>query len=286
LDNKKNKTSGAVPPADPHLAGTADAFGIVYRPYGKKKQEYDVPSGPAFEDEAEFERDLLSSEVLKPAAAQTEDDDEFDFEISQSKTFLVSSQLPAAASSALGGLRLTTLGGGDESFHLDGESSGEEDEDEREVPDDSLASVEGAVVAEGPPAAEIAPLSTRDAARLALAEITGIYSSGLGDHEVTILNSSGSSSEMTTKELSLLAKLGVKNSAIEEIDEEELEKEEEREVQEERQLLSQQEAQQTELESQWAAVDSTVRNMSLAPSGDEESSYQVMTYKEALAVFR
>jgi hypothetical protein len=292
MDNTKTKPSGAVPPADPHLTGAADAFGIVYRPYGKKKQEYSVPTGPAFEDEAEFERDLMSSEVLKPVAAQTtDDDDEFDFEVPQAKTFHASSPTSSQSpppSSALASLKLTTLGGGDGSeYHLDGESSGEEDEEEEPPVDDAATAA-----AEEPPAPEVIPLSTREAARLALAEITGIYSSGLGDHEVTILNSAQSSAgaaELTTKELSLLAKLGVKNSAIEEVDEDELERAEEREVQEERQLVHRQEAQQAELESQWAAVDSTVLTIGLGSSvgeSAEESNYPIMSYKEALAVFR
>ena len=32
-------------------------FGIAYKPFIKKKEEYSMPKGAAFEDEAEFEKD-------------------------------------------------------------------------------------------------------------------------------------------------------------------------------------------------------------------------------------
>jgi len=41
-----------------------DVFGIAYKPYGKKKKDYDTPQGPSFEDEHEFERELQSSSFL------------------------------------------------------------------------------------------------------------------------------------------------------------------------------------------------------------------------------
>jgi hypothetical protein len=281
------------------LAAAPDAFGIVYRPYGKQKKDYNVPTGPAFEDEAEFERDLLSSNILKPStAAQGEegaDDDEFDFEVSQSKTFVLPPSLQQSASSELSGLKLTTLGGkGGPDIDLDGENS-DDDESLSEAQEEEKApeQPEGSPGEDFPPPPPVeAPLSTRDAARLALAEITGIYSSGLGDHEVTILNSSQQGAEMSTKELSLMAKLGIKDSAIEEIDEEELEMSEEREVEQEKQHLLQQEQQKYELESQWDAVESNhiASPSSLGLMGDEESlkesNYQTLSYKEALSLFR
>ena len=118
----------------------ADVCGIVYRPYGKKKKDYDMPSGPAFEDEAEFEKDLLKSDLMKKPTTSTEqndEDDEFDFDISTTKTF---SLPPSAAPLAprLDNLKLTTLGGKDESEnrqfnsedgddYTDSNASGDED---------------------------------------------------------------------------------------------------------------------------------------------------------------
>jgi hypothetical protein len=250
----------------------------------------------------------LSSNVLKPSAPQgqagEEEDDEFDFEVSQSKTFVLPPSLQTFSSSELSGLKLTTLGGkGGPDVDLDGEnseddSSSETQQHEEQDQQETMGTEQSAE--ESPPvAAAEAPLSTRDAARLALAEITGIYSSGLGDHEVTILNSSSQQSgagagEMSSKELSLMAKLGIKDSAIEEVDEEELERTEEREVQLEQEHLYQQEQQKNELESQWAAVESnhvtSPFSLEMELEGDEESrkeiNYEIVTYKEALALFR
>ena len=71
----------------PVPTATTDVFGIVYKPLRKKKEDYQLPSGPAFEDEAEFEREL--SQPVKAqelvSASETEDD-EFDFDDSTAVT--------------------------------------------------------------------------------------------------------------------------------------------------------------------------------------------------------
>lgn len=259
----------------------------MYRPYGKQKKDYNVPSGPAFEDEAEFERDLLSSNILNPAKGEGEEnDDEFDFEVSQSRTFAL--PLSLQPSSDLSGLKLTTLGGKDgPEINLDGESSDDESSSETQEEDKALEQLQESPGETSTPSVE-APMSTRDAARLALAEITGIYSSGLGDHEATILNSNQQDTVLSTKELTLLAKLGIKDSAIEEVDEEELERTEVLEVQQEEEKLLQQEQQKNELESQWDAVESNHSTVSpLILEGDEESTnYQTVGYQEALSLLR
>ena len=52
-------------------------FGIAYKPFIKKKEEYSMPKGAAFEDEAEFEKDMIISRVAK----KVEEDDEFDIDV-------------------------------------------------------------------------------------------------------------------------------------------------------------------------------------------------------------
>lgn len=226
----------------------------------------------------------MSSNVLKPnTQVQNDDDDEFDFEVSHSKTFAEANYQPSPAL-GINNLKLTTLGGKQgPDIELDGENSDEDTSPE--VQEEEASEVSEPAVE---PSKSAAPLSTRDAAKLALAEITEIYSSGVGDHEVTILNSNKQSADMTTKELSLLAKLGIKDSAIEEIDEEELERAEEREIEEERELHVQQELQQNELESQWAAIESIqqVQVNSGETLDSADSSYQILSYREVLAIFR
>ena len=70
-------------PVVPVPTATTDVFGIVYKPIRKKKQDYQLPSGPAFEDEAEFERELSQvgkAQGLAPVSVVETEDDEFDFD--------------------------------------------------------------------------------------------------------------------------------------------------------------------------------------------------------------
>ncbi|GMI08298.1 hypothetical protein TrVE_jg10475 [Triparma verrucosa] len=67
---------------NPSDAGKTDEFGITYKPM---KRDYELPSGPAFADEAEFERDLDEKQFSKcmgedDTGAGSDDDDEFDFD--------------------------------------------------------------------------------------------------------------------------------------------------------------------------------------------------------------
>lgn len=59
-----------------------DLFGIPYKPYKKKSEEPNIPKGPAFKDEAEFEKDLKSNNIVIVSQSLKEkaidEDDEFD----------------------------------------------------------------------------------------------------------------------------------------------------------------------------------------------------------------
>ena len=65
--NKNYKTS-TVPilnnKTDSSISDDGDIFGIAYKPYRKKKKDYNTSTGPTFEDEKEFEKDLTNSEFI------------------------------------------------------------------------------------------------------------------------------------------------------------------------------------------------------------------------------
>lgn len=77
-------TTGPPPRADnTATVGPDDTFGITYRPIrvGQPQSQAGatLPSGPAFEDEAEFEEDLLGSDLFANKRAKEEEEEEDDF---------------------------------------------------------------------------------------------------------------------------------------------------------------------------------------------------------------
>jgi hypothetical protein len=61
-ENSSSATTAA--PTTSSNSESNDVFGIAYKPYLKKKEEYSMPKGVAFEDEAEFERELGTTHLL------------------------------------------------------------------------------------------------------------------------------------------------------------------------------------------------------------------------------
>jgi hypothetical protein len=81
-------------------ASKPDVFGISYKPYKKKSEEYNMPSGPAFADEAEFEKELSESFTAKASLAAAPLEDEFDFDGSSSSPSHTTSSSAAEAATA------------------------------------------------------------------------------------------------------------------------------------------------------------------------------------------
>lgn len=201
-----------------------------------------MPSGPAFEDEAEFEKELLESSVLIADAHSSAADDEFDFD--GDGPALVRSVLANSA------IAITAI---EENISKHGTVDATEVEMssglDRSGRDDTAESTKGK--------------SVLDAAREALAEITGIYSSGLGDHEITLMTSKTDESASTQSSITGAGTGtgggggggGVVGGTIEEVDEDELERLEEEEDRRQKEAVSSEQRRERELHMQWEAVE-------------------------------
>jgi hypothetical protein len=255
-----------------------DLFGITYRPYGKQKKEYDMPAGPAFEDEAEFEKDLKTSDVLNTGNKPTREmeqgtgDDEFDFEQP---------------------VEIAVVRAGPISF------------DERDLPVVPVPSaVRPSVETSSAPSPSAGPLPEADsvpivigggrgglgkgeairaAAREAFKDITEVYSSGLGDHDMTIKNTQTHSTDDQTLKSAMGVNDRGNSGTIEEVDEEKMEREEREQArakeEEELLVLNRLKA----LESQWSALD----NFSVVEAQlSVDQSSRIISYKDAEKFFR
>jgi hypothetical protein len=226
------------------MLDSKDAFGISYRPYRKPKPSYNMPSGPAFEDEAEFEKELMESSVLSGAGtgsgSAAAEDDEFDFEGDVPSLLITTAKATTAVVSTT-----ANVSGGNE----EGVSEAPGGDGVLGAEDVTLSETEGGSGAEsgGPDKSK----SVHDAAREALAEITGIYSSGLGDHEVTLLKDDEARAAFAAAPAGAV----VSGGTIEEGDEEEFERMEEEEDRRQEEALSIEQRKAKELQMQWDAVE-------------------------------
>lgn len=156
-----------------------DVFGIAYKPFKKKAPEYDAPRGPAFEDEAEFERELKSSVILgagsRRAESEADQDDEFDIvEDDNSK---------AAIEIAIG--RMAVL------------AASEAQAPPPILDEDHLSSAN----AQTQTSTEVSvKFDVRKAAQEAFTEVSNIYGSGLGDIEVLVLQAEAENRTLTKEE--------------------------------------------------------------------------------------
>lgn len=195
-----------------------DTFGIRYKP--QKKKQYRTPSGPAFEDEAEFARELAASKQEAQKTSVACDDDEFDIDVEPSASS--SADIQAAISRA--------------AQRLEGDKETVLQEISKEIsalraetnPQDAATS--SSASAEEPEKHDI-----RTASAQALHEITSVYSSGLGDQEVRLLfpkETSGPTDRSPSVAHESAAQVGLVMT-IEEGDEDEEEEAERQEAQEE-----------------------------------------------------
>ena len=121
-------------------------FGITYKPFGKTKT-YETPSGPSFEDELEFERELASQRhTTNKQPTVPDDDDDFDFSPCKVDIKIIEPL----------------------------------DEPVTEITISEQVS-QAEVVQKSDP---VSSYDVMEASRLAMQSICEVYSNGLGDHEV------------------------------------------------------------------------------------------------------
>lgn len=283
----------------------ADVFGIAYKPHKKKDQEYEVPKGPAFDDEAEFERDFRSnSALLKPKDMNVDDDDEFD--IDDSATMEEPGAAVEAGNAIKESLRRAAEKAAlaaDEAAKLEQEMKAAAIEESRIIAadnshTDSITSANtgtdepGSVIASSNKK-ETGKFDVRQAAKESFGEISSIYGSGLGDIEVRLLDSDSDDEDTSTSQKrspvpssATLSRGGGLPETIAEEDEEEEEREELREREEVR--VHAMETQ--ELEAQWDAVVKLQEEGVEANEGRKATSAApkmvIMAYAEALSYLR
>lgn len=217
-----------------------DIFGIAYKPFLKKKDDYVTPRGAAFEDEVEFERELT---VQRPAQKK-EEDDEFDFddvprnrEDGKSNNSAVVQRKVDVAS------RLRTSAE-EEAIFMDALR-----EENKLLAKHSSPKIQEAH--EGT-VSDAVRSTTKSAAKQSLDEIVGIYSSGLGDQEVRLLDIDISQKNSADSKYNSTQAKAV--GTIDEGDEDEAEREEEEEELREEAALADEITLRGQLESEWDSI--------------------------------
>jgi hypothetical protein len=255
----------------------ADVFGIAYKPFLKKKEEYSMPKGVAFEDEAEFEKELSLPAKVK---VDTEDD-EFDFDDSSPQNaFPTSSEKNFAAQRALENAARIQREADEEVRFM----AALKDENRQQLQREEQLLKESApkVSAE----VETKP-SIRVAAKQSLDEIVGIYSSGLGDQEVRLLSIDVSKTS-SSNDHNMQVQKGA-STTIDEGDEEEAEREELERDQREESALADETLHKTQLEAEWESVAANTNTDSLSwrqSSNAADVEYVDITYEAALEYLR
>ena len=259
------------------ITDLADVFGIAYKPFLKKKEEYSMPKGVAFEDEAEFEKELSVPVKVK---VDTEDD-EFDFDDSSPQNeFPTSSEKNFAAQRALENAARKQREADEEVRFM----AALKDENRQQLQREEELLKENApkVLKE----VETKP-SIRVAAKQSLDEIVGIYSSGLGDQEVRMLNIDVSKTSVSNDHKIQIQKGAT--TTIDEGDEEEAEREELEKDQREESALADETLHKTQLEAEWESVAANANNDSLSwrqSSSAADVEYVDITYDAALEYLR
>jgi hypothetical protein len=235
-------------------------FGITYKPYGKQKKQYNQPSGPAFEDEAEFERELLQSRQGDKSSNNntTVDDDEFDLD--DESIIAAAENLKKFVASSI-----TAQNDGDLTDQHEVTPSNDTDKTTTPTVVDEDADKK---------------LDILNMAKNAFKEITEVYSSGLGDHEISVIQEKPADKTFANLQNGGLF-MGVAG-AMEEVDEDEIMRQEEEEnaatvaaVNAEKRVID-------ELESIWENV-----NANGSPSGKESTkSSQKMSYDKLLSYLK
>lgn len=261
-----------------------DVFGISYKPHRSKKRETSVPSGPSFEDEKEFERELRNSEFMKAALStqKDEDDDEFGFDDTVGKSIAIDN------SEVVRAIERAALRAKEEEVR-DAEELAQMKL--MEQVSDTAVDINPEVHLVETSVKEEPKINIHEAARAAMAEISHVYSSGLSTHEL-IYNASlqdGSNAKSGIMEdLEGAMKDSKAIDVIEEGDEElETMKEAEAELQakEEESLRIQQEK---ELEQEWMLLSEDSTDVPVLKAGDSAAvtTPSRINYRAAVAYFK
>lgn len=279
-------------------------FGIAYKPFTKKKEEYSMPKGAAFEDEAEFEKDMIISRVAK----KVEEDDEFDIDVNNdyipvnctpndkekdttndlAEIKLKATAIELAEKRAIDNANRAAREKEEEVLFMaaiktENRLKFEENEKSKQKPSGGKSFNEGEKIVDGDELnsalTNTSKPSIRIAAKQSLDEIVGIYSNGLGDQEVLMLDVNTEDC-YTPKGRNMILK-GV--TTIDEGDEEA----EEREELEEVSALAENVLQKIKLEAEWDSLtDIKVRDDSQISSSDSDDKFTEITYAVALDYLR
>ena len=276
-----------------------DIFGIAYKPFMKRGDGYSLPKGAAFEDEAEFEKEMYPSK----AAKDEDEDDEFDIDVAEDTANNRNSENNEGFDgNKVGGSNENNVAAVEKRAVERAARAAREAEEEAlfmaAVKDENRAQIEKQLEKQRGSAADVnikeeigvAKPSIRIAAKQALDEIVGIYSSGLGDQEVLMLDVDKERSPKSDGGGGGTQK-GV--STIDEGDEEEAEREE----LEEETALAENVQLTMKLEAEWAnlAVEGDAGGegrglKSLLPvseaSVEGDDCFTAVTYAEALEYLR
>lgn len=212
------KTPTLAPKTNEH-----DIFGIAYKPF-KKSTSTNKSSGITFEDEVDFEKEIsANSRCIKNLTKENEFtiDDEFDFSEAMTSDDELSLALERAALKALN----------------------EDSNMQTEVIPIAIEINLDLVETEK-------PLNLQDASKLAFQELVSVYSAGLGDIEVRLLDSSINGNRNNIAASTTLTHANVASEVIEEGDEEAELEEEIREMEMTEHLIHA----EYELQNEWSSL--------------------------------
>lgn len=251
---------------------SSDTFGIAYKPFMPKKNSYELPKGPAFEDEVEFERELQKSSIVAATTlsavntgtgthnTSNESDDEFDFEEVDVNAPRIPFKLPAF-----------------EDVYSDTEIV-LPDEDTNEITQNENQEPEMVVEEE----------NFRESSKKALAEIKDVYSNGLGDHEIVLLKAQEDKEQNVTLNSDTIMLNMTEGSVIEEIDEEEFERQEEEAEKLEKEKAANDVKHLESLQSQWdnIGIENDASEVGNNDAHGDDKEFKVVKYSEVEAFFR
>ena len=230
-----------------------------------------MPKLSAFEDEFAFEEELRSPAQIK----KTIEDDEFDFEESAGPKKSVEKLVPIHK--PVGNAEKIKKAAEEEAKFI----AVLKDENKMLLQKQSVV----------PPPSSAESSSAQDtkssitvSARQSLDEIVNIYSSGLGDQEVRLLDMKSGDESARRRSSFNQHNRGV--STIDEGDEDEAEKEEHEQEQREIIALDTEQNLREKLEAEWDTVDASNAGLTLNGHANTDSEFSEMSYAETLTYLR
>lgn len=234
-----------------------------------------MPKGAAFEDEAEFEKELIAHRPLQ----KKEEDDEFDFDVIPKNREIGKSCDFASIQKKIDKASRLRSSAEEEAIFMDALRE-----------ENKLLSKHDSLLKEATEGTEnnTVKLTTKSAAKQSLDEIVGIYSSGLGDQEVRLLDVDTSKQNVADLKYSSAQTKAV--GTIDEGDEDEAEREEEEEEQREEAAIADEITLRSQLESEWDSVDANNNNNNNSSSDSHmetsDVEFRSYSYDDALLFLR